>query len=98
MLLNKDKFFQFYIFITLKCQEGIGYNCQIYHPLFIILLIIILILINNLFEITFLKHIFMYKMSLFKYSNLFVFLSVLPKYRRSAGQILMPRSGIIVFL
>ena len=37
MLINKHLFFHFYIFYHIKVPRGIGYNCQINHPLFIIL-------------------------------------------------------------
>ena len=100
---KQAQFYSIFIYlIKLKCQGGIGYNCQINHPLFLILFLngsktiqIIYLELNTYYQT--LLYIFICIKCLNKHSKVFLF-SVLPKYRRSAGQILMPRFGIIVFL
>ena len=69
---NKQaQFFSHFIYlITLKCQGGIGYNCQINHPLFLILFLngsktiqIIYLRLYTYFQTLLNIYIYMHKMS-----------------------------------
>jgi len=100
--LKQAQLFSIFIhFITLKGQGGIGYNSDksSFVPNFSLngskTIQIIYLELHTYYQT--LLNIFICIKCLNKHSKVFVF-SVLPKNRRSAGQILMPRFGIIVFL
>ena len=71
-------FFHFIYLITLKCQVGIGYNCQINHPLFLILFLngsktiqMIYLRLHTYFQT--LLNIYIYIKCLDKHSKVFLF-------------------------